>query len=71
MHAMVTEFSAASSVGPDGLTATEDLVARVNEFLAHGHWAPDIIRVQFVVTPSPASTDLVVQAFVTHPAPSN
>lgn len=70
MHAMVTEFSAPSAVGPEGMTATEELVGQVNEFLAKGRWSPDMIRVQFAVTPLPPPDGVLVQAFVTHPAPS-
>ena len=71
MHAMVTQFSTTSALmsAEDGIEASDELIAQVNEFLAKGRWSPEMVRVQLVRTPLTTGAHLV-QAVVTHPAPS-
>jgi hypothetical protein len=69
---MVTQFSTTSTAASAeaGIEASDDLIAQINEFLAKGRWSPDMVRVQLLRTPLATGTHLV-QALVTHPAPSN
>jgi hypothetical protein len=78
MHTMVTEFH---QIGPlispepsapadpdDDQRPGERLLLQVNTFLVEHRWSPDVVRVQFVVTPLPGGCDALHQILVTHPA---
>ena len=69
MHAMVTELSTHSVMDGTSIESLPELVTEVNEFLAKGRWSPEMVRVQLVRTPLTTGAHLV-QAVVTHPAPS-
>ena len=70
MHAMVTELSTHSVMDGTSIESLPELVTEVNEFLAKGRWSPENVRVQFMVLPFGSGASVLVQAFVTHPAPS-
>jgi len=69
VHAMVTELSTHSVMDGTSIESLPELVTEVNEFLAKGRWSPEMVRVQLVRTPLTTGAHLV-QAVVTHPAPS-
>jgi hypothetical protein len=45
-------------------------MVKLNTFLVEHRWAPDVVRVQLVVTPIPGAPDAMYQVVVTHPAPT-
>jgi hypothetical protein len=75
VHTMVTEFHEIGPLLPVGESGADDeqsstrlLLMQVNTFLVERRWAPDVVRVQAVVTPLPGAEQALFQLIVTHPA---
>jgi hypothetical protein len=47
---------------------SERLLLQVNTFLVEHRWSPEVVKVQFVVTPLPGGSEALHQILVTHPA---
>ena len=53
---------------PEEKRPSERLLLQVNTFLVEHRWSPEVVKVQFVVTPLPGGSEALHQVLVTHPA---
>jgi hypothetical protein len=53
---------------PDEKRPSERLLLQVNTFLVEHRWSPEVVKVQFVVTPLSGGSEALHQVLVTHPA---